>query len=66
MNSRKISFLVMLLFAVANSSAQSIPEWKMIHPGIWKAVIGKPENMTLLSVADARPNVEAIAKTTKW
>ena len=62
MNHRKISFLVMLLFAVANASAQSIPEWKMIHPGIWKAVIGKPDAMTLLSIADARPNLEAMAK----
>jgi len=43
----------MLLFAVLNVSAQSNPEWKMIHPGVWKAVIGKPDAMTLLSVADA-------------
>ena len=62
MNHRKISFLVMLLFAVLNASAQSIPEWKMIHPGVWKAVIGKPDAMTMLSIADARPNVEAMAK----
>ena len=62
MNHRKISFLVMLLFAVVNASAQSISEWKMIHPGIWKAVIGKPDAMTLLSIADARPNLEAMAK----
>ncbi|MFM2231507.1 MAG: hypothetical protein RJB31_208, partial [Bacteroidota bacterium] len=52
----------MLLFAVANASAQSIPEWKMIHPGIWKAVIGKPDAMTLLSIADTRPNLEAMSK----
>jgi alpha-D-xyloside xylohydrolase len=62
MNHRKISFLVMLLFAVVNASAQSISEWKMIHPGIWKAVIGKPDAMTLLSIADAHPNLEAMAK----
>ena len=65
MNCRKISFLAMLLFAVVNASAQSIPEWKMIHPGIWKAVIGKPDAMTLLSIADARPNLEAIATLPK-
>ena len=62
MNCRKISFLGMLLLAMFNSSAQSNPQWKMIYPGVWKAVIGKPDAMTLLSVADARPNVEAIAK----
>ncbi|MEY3577689.1 MAG: hypothetical protein RL394_1274, partial [Bacteroidota bacterium] len=61
MNYRKISFLGMLLFAMYNSSAQTTPEWKMIYPGIWKAVIGKPEAMTLLSVADARPNLKAIS-----
>ena len=65
MNCRKISFLAMLLFAVVNASAQSIPEWKMIHPGIWKAVIGKPDAMTLLSIADTRPNLEAIATLPK-
>ncbi len=65
MNHRKISFLAMLLSVVLNASAQSIPEWKMIHPGIWKAVIGKPDAMTLLSIADARPNLEAIAKLPK-
>ena len=62
MNHRKYSFLVMLLFAVLNVSAQSNPEWKMIHPGVWKAVIGKPDAMTLLSVADARPNLQEMSK----
>lgn len=62
MNHRNISFLVMLLIAVLNSGAQSNPEWKKIHPGVWKAVIGKPDALTLLSVADARPNIEAMAK----
>lgn len=62
MNHRKYSFLVMLLFAFLNTSAQSNPEWKMIHPGVWNAVIGKPDAMTLLSVANARPNFHAMAK----
>lgn len=62
MKCRKISMLGILLFGLLNSSAQSTPQWKMIHPGIWKAVIGKPEAMTLLSVADARPNTGALAK----
>ena len=62
MNHKSISFLVMFLLAAVNSSAQSNPEWKMIQPGVWKAVIGKPDAMTLLSIADARPNNEAMAK----
>ncbi len=62
MNYRKIFFLGMLLFTMLNSSAQSSPEWKMIHPGVWKAVIGKPDVMSLLSVADVRPNLDAMAK----
>ena len=62
MNHKTISFLVMLLLAAVNASAQSNPEWKMIHPGVWKAVIGKPDAMTLLSIADERPNNEAMEK----
>ncbi len=62
MNHRKMYFLSIILCAVLNASAQSIPEWKMIHPGIWKAVIGKPDAMTLLSIADVTPNIEAMAK----
>ena len=65
MNARKISFLGLLLFAMLNTSAQSVPQWKMIYPGVWKAIIGKPDAMTLLSIADARPNLEAIAKLPK-
>lgn len=53
MNRRKYSFLVMLLCAVFNTSAQSNPEWKMMYPGVWKAVIGKPDAIALLSIADA-------------
>ena len=62
MNHRKMYFLSIILCAVLNASAQSIPEWKMIHPGIWKAVIGKPDAMTLLSIADVTPNIEAMSK----
>ena len=62
MTHRKIYFLLMLLVVVLNARTQSNLEWKMIHPGVWKAVIGKADAMTLLSVADARPNVGAMSK----
>ena len=59
---RKICLLVSLFFVFNFGQTQSIPEWKMVQPGIWKAVVGKPDAMTLLSVANVKPNVEAISK----
>lgn len=59
---RKIYVLVSLFFVFKLGQTQSIPEWKMVQPGIWKAVVGKPDAMTLLSVANAKSNVEAISK----
>src|SRR3546814_4253379 len=31
------------------------PEWTEIHPGVWRAVVGKPEAYDLLRAAGATP-----------
>ncbi len=36
--------------------------WTEVQPGIWKAVVGKPENYDLLKAAGTVPNKEALAK----
>jgi len=36
--------------------------WSEVNPGIWKAVVGKPESYDLLKAAGATPNKEALEK----
>jgi hypothetical protein len=49
-------FLLICLFLVSAEmlEAQSIT-WTEVEPGIWKGVIGKPEEFDLLKVAGAQP-----------
>jgi alpha-D-xyloside xylohydrolase len=36
--------------------AQSVIQWQEIHPGIWKATVGKPDDYDLLKAADTKPS----------
>jgi alpha-glucosidase (family GH31 glycosyl hydrolase) len=36
------------------------PRWALVAPGVWKATVGTPERLTLLSAAGATPNVDAL------
>ncbi|PYS81603.1 MAG: ABC transporter substrate-binding protein [Acidobacteria bacterium] len=38
------------------------PTWARVAPGVWRTQIGKPEGLTLLGAAGARPAVEALRK----
>jgi len=38
------------------------PGWHEIYPGIWKSIIGTPDSITLLKIADNQANAEALAK----
>lgn len=42
-------------------SAQQ-PSWKEVAPGVWKAIIGKPESFNLLKASGVKPNEPALAK----
>lgn len=37
------------------------PQWESVAPGVWKTVIGTPEDLTLLKAADASPRKDALA-----
>ncbi len=39
---RQTLALSLFLLALTTLSAQKAPQWKEIHPGIWKAAVGKP------------------------
>lgn len=43
------------------ANANSAPAWKVVAPGVWKAVIGQPEDLTLLSAAGQQPMKDALA-----
>lgn len=52
-------FLVVLIYSCAY--AQTV-KWTTVAPGIWKAVIGKPEAYNLLTASGAKPNTAALNK----
>lgn len=35
--------------------------WTVVAPGVWKATVGRPEDLTLLSAAGGRPAIAALA-----
>ncbi len=55
----KIIVLVTCLFLFTGLQAQQ-PGWTQVAPGVWKAVIGKPESYNLLKAAGSTPNIAAI------
>lgn len=56
---RRIIFLVVLGFCVLSINAQ---DWETVAPGIWKASVGTPQPVTLLSAAGGKPKLEALQK----
>lgn len=53
--------------ALASSAFAAIPpaenlQWQEVAPGVWKATIGRPEDLTLLSAAGGAPAREALAR----
>jgi hypothetical protein len=61
MNSLKIFSLLLTCFYGSSIFAQTNVQWKMLYPSVWKATIGKPEKISLLSAAEAKPNLKALA-----
>lgn len=56
--------LVFSLFSICKLSTVFAQEtsWVVTQPGVWKAVVGKPEAYDLLKASGALPNKEALAK----
>ncbi len=68
MKKQSTFFFTLICMLVISTQAQPTLQWEMTHPGIWKAIAGKPEKINLLSAAEIHPNVQALAKlpTTKF
>src|SRR5215207_2031452 len=54
---------VLFVALTLNASAQErAPRWERVAPGVWRARVGRPEGLTLLGAAGARPALGALAK----
>jgi alpha-glucosidase (family GH31 glycosyl hydrolase) len=61
---KKISLLFFFAVSVLIVHAQEII-WKEVASGVWKGVVGKPEDYDLVKASGASPNVAALEKITK-
>ncbi|MDB5229473.1 MAG: hypothetical protein JWN76_278 [Chitinophagaceae bacterium] len=56
----KLYFFV-LVFIASNNFAQSL-QWTQVAPGVWKGIVGKPEDYDLLKASGAVMNKGALTK----
>jgi alpha-D-xyloside xylohydrolase len=63
-NFRRISFVLFFSVTVLIVYAQNIA-WTEVAPGVWKGIVGKPEEYDLLKAAGVAPNIEALARMGK-
>src|ERR1044071_7786263 len=52
-------FAALTLYASAQTQAL---RWERVAPGVWRAQVGRPEGLTLLGAAGARPALEALGR----
>lgn len=55
---KKTFLFSLLLFLYMNTYSQA--EWKLVAPGVWKAVYGKPEKTDLFRAANIHPFMEGL------
>src|SRR5690606_2683920 len=60
--SLKRILFILCFCGISLSSLSQQPEWSEIAPGIWKAVLGSPEDFDLLKAAGTIPNTEGLEK----
>jgi alpha-glucosidase (family GH31 glycosyl hydrolase) len=61
MKLQRLLVFAFLISASFNGIAQQV-KWTVVAPGVWKAVIGKPEAYNLLTASGAKPNTTGLAK----
>src|SRR5688572_17744301 len=50
----KIIPVILIMLSGLITNAQVALQWNQIQPGIWKAVVGKPESISLLKAANVK------------
>jgi alpha-glucosidase (family GH31 glycosyl hydrolase) len=63
MKFQQIFFSALLLTITLPASAQL--NWNEVAPGVWKAIIGKPESYNLLTASGAKPNIKGLNRLGK-
>jgi len=58
--SLKYVWIFLCFYSFSLPSLAQQPEWSEVAPGIWKAVLGNPEDFDLLKAAGATPNAEGL------
>ena len=57
---RYIVTIALSVWAIVQIAAQI--SWEQVAPGVWKGVIGTPENYSLLQVAGATPKMDGFSR----
>ena len=55
-------FVSILLLVFASVLQAQSPDWSEVAPGVWKAVIGRPDSYDLLKAGGTEPDIAAISK----
>jgi alpha-glucosidase (family GH31 glycosyl hydrolase) len=55
-----IVFTILLLAESYVITSGQKPDWELVEPGVWKAVIGKPDKLDLFSTAGIKPSSGAL------
>ncbi len=62
---KRILILAFLILGSLFASQAQSPVWQEIAPGIWKTVVGTPDQFNLLTAAGVQPKTEALEKMGK-
>lgn len=60
-HTKKLFCFLLLVITMFSANAQLI-SWTQVEPGIWKGIVGRPEQYDLLKASGAQPNHEALSK----
>ena len=58
----KCILFILCLCSISRASLSQQPEWSEVAPGVWKAVLGSPEDFDLLKAAGTVPNTAGLEK----
>src|SRR5512133_3226094 len=55
-------FIIMLVFVFSQTIEAQDKIWTEVAPGVWKTIIGNPEEIDLYNTAGIKPAVDALTK----
>lgn len=58
----RLFFILSILISTFSFGQQTAFQWQQIAPGVWKSVVGSPDGITPLAVADVKPRLDGLQK----